>query len=306
MPWQTARNRLIAFLDRRAVRDGLIVGGIALIVATLCSTSAGDPITGYDARVYYDAAHSADPYGPLLAGAFDGYKYPPPLAQLLRPLALAPWPAFWSIWLGLLLLAYLFMAGRWALPLLVLWPPILGEFWMGNVNLFLAVAIVASFRWPAAWAAVLLTKGTPGIGLLWYAVRREWRPLAIAAAVTVAVAAVSFVVAPSLWPEFVEVARAQLAAEGSHPLEIPIGLPVRVLVAAILVIAGARTDRRWTVPIAAAIAMPFAWWGTLAVAVAAIPLASPASAPVAARLAGNRPHSITALHADRTPAPGCR
>ena len=45
---------------------------------------------------------------------------------------------------------------------------------------FIAAAIVIGFRWPAAWSLVLLTKITPGIGLLWFAVRREWRSLAIA------------------------------------------------------------------------------------------------------------------------------
>ena len=42
------------------------------------------------------------------------------------------------------------------------------------------VAIVLGFRWPFTWAFVLLTKVTPGVGLLWFAVRREWRSLAIA------------------------------------------------------------------------------------------------------------------------------
>ena len=61
----------------------------------------------------------------------------------------------------------------------------------GNVSLLLAVAIVVGFRWPAAWALVLLTKITPGIGLLWFAVRREWRHLAIALGATAAIVAVS-------------------------------------------------------------------------------------------------------------------
>ena len=62
--------------------------------------------------------------------------------------------------------------------------PVLFEFYLGNVHLLLALAIVLGFRWPAAWAFVLLTKITPGIGLLWFAVRREWRSLAIALGAT--------------------------------------------------------------------------------------------------------------------------
>ncbi len=47
------------------------------------------------------------------------------------------------------------------------------------------------FRYPAAWSLILLTKITPGIGLLWFAVRREWRALAIALGATAAIASVS-------------------------------------------------------------------------------------------------------------------
>ena len=58
----------------------------------------------------------------------------------------------------------------------------------GNISLLLAVAIVWGFRWPWTWAFVLLTKITPGVGLLWFALRREWRQLAIALGATAAVA----------------------------------------------------------------------------------------------------------------------
>ena len=75
----------------------------------------------------------------------------------------------------------------------------------GNVSLLLAVAIVVGFRWPAAWALVLLTKLTPGIGLLWFAVRREWRSLAIALGATAAIVAVSFVILPDQWRDWVDV-----------------------------------------------------------------------------------------------------
>ena len=74
----------------------------------------------------------------------------------------------------------------------------------GNISLLLAVAIVVGFRWPAAWALILLTKVSPGIGLLWFAVRREWRNLAIALGATAAVVAVSAVIMPGAWLEWLE------------------------------------------------------------------------------------------------------
>ncbi len=60
---------------------------------------------------------------------------------------------------------------------------------VGNIHLMLGAAIVLGFRYPAAWAFPILTKVTPGVGILWFAVRREWRPLFMAVAVTAAVAA---------------------------------------------------------------------------------------------------------------------
>ena len=75
----------------------------------------------------------------------------------------------------------------------MLFLPIPFEIVSGNVHLLYAAVIVAGFRLSAAWALPLLTKVTPGIGLVWFLVRREWRPLAVAFGVTVAVAAVSFV-----------------------------------------------------------------------------------------------------------------
>src|SRR5690348_6311250 len=95
-----------------------------------------------------------------------------------------PWPVFAVAWAAFLFAVYLWMTGRrnW-LPLLA-FPPILFELSMGNIHLLLAAAIVLGFRWPAAWSFVLLTKVTPGVGLLWFAVRREWRSLAVALGAT--------------------------------------------------------------------------------------------------------------------------
>jgi hypothetical protein len=69
----------------------------------------------------------------------------------------------------------------------------------GGLHLLIAAAIVLDFRWPATWAFVILTKVTPGVGLVWFAVRREWRRLAIALGVTAALVLISLVIDPALW-----------------------------------------------------------------------------------------------------------
>ena len=143
----------------------------------------------------------------------------------------------------------------------------------GNVSLLLAAAIVLGFRWPWTWSLVLLTKITPGIGLLWFAVRREWRSLGIALGVTAAIVAVSFVTLPDQWREWVDVVQRNVAAGKSGTwASLPVPLLVRLPIAVVLVVWGARTDRAWTVPVASMLALPAVWYGGLSMLLAVIPL----------------------------------
>jgi len=62
---------------------------------------------------------------------------------------------------------------------------------------------------------------------------------------------------------------------------------VRLPIAIAIVVWGARTDRRWTVPVASMVALPALWYGGLSMLLAVIPLtrhdAIGASARVSAR-----------------------
>ncbi len=157
------------------------------------------------------------------------------------------------------------------------------ELSVGNIHLLIAAAIVVGFRWPVAWAFVLLTKVTPGIGLLWFAVRREWRHLAVALAGTVSIVAISALVAPQLWTEWFNILTASSASSAGDRAFVPwIPLLVRLPFAAVIVTWGALTDRRWTVPVAVIVAMPVLWPNAFAVAVALIPLLRRNDAPAAA------------------------
>jgi hypothetical protein len=151
--------------------------------------------------------------------------------------------------------------------------PVAATIHNGNLQLVLALAIVAGYRWPAAWAIVIHTKVTPGIGLLWYVARGEWRRLAIAIGATLALAAASFVIAPDLWWRWIGLLREATVADALQK-EPVLGLPllVRLPLAAILIVWGARTDRYWTVPIGAMLALPAIQLGGFAVAVGAIPM----------------------------------
>jgi hypothetical protein len=263
------RFRLAALETPPWVGLAVAVAGWALIVAF------AEPWgrlwgTGQDARCYYQAT-LADPYLHSSWNDPIAYVYSPAFLQLVSPLTALPWQAFMAVWTALLIGAVRFLTGPRLLAAGLLFPFTAMEVAGGNVSLLLAVAIVVGFRWPAAWALVLLTKITPGIGLLWFAVRREWRSLFIALAATVLVVTVSAVVLPAAWRQWLDVIVAN-AGKGGTWASVPVPLVIRLPAAVALVVWGARTDRRWTVPVASMLALPALWYGGLSMLLAVIPL----------------------------------
>jgi hypothetical protein len=271
MPWPPF-ERLPAeprALRLRAIRDGLIIAGwLATGFVYVVVTDAGRSF-GYDAFAYWSLDFD-DLYGRTMFSNFTlgGFRYAPPIALLFGVLGAFPWWLFLWLWQALMLATVFWLGGRWALVLLAL-PAVALELYHGNVHLLMAAAIALGFRHPWTWSFVVLTKVSPGIGLLWFAVRREWRALSIALGVTAAASIAAAVVAPSYWPEFVAATLSNVN-EPQH-FSVPPALPIRLPLAALLVIWGARTDRPWTVPLAATLALPIIWPHGLTVALAALP-----------------------------------
>ncbi len=256
-------------LRRRALRDGLIVSGwLATAFALFVITYLGRSL-GYDAFSYW----SIDPndlYNRALGSNFalGAFRYAPPIAFLMGPLHALPWWLYLWLWEALMLATVFWLGGRWAIVLLAL-PPVALELYHGNVHLLMAAAIALGFRNSWTWSFVVLTKVTPGVGLLWFAVRREWRSLGIALGATGTVSLAAAIVAPQLWREWVDSIISNLAEPQYY--SIPPTAPVRLPLAALLVIWGARTDRPWTVGVAAALGLPIIWPHGLVVALAAVP-----------------------------------
>jgi hypothetical protein len=239
--------------------------------------------TGQDARCYWQAT-LVDPY--LHSDWNDpiAYVYSPAFLQLVSPLTALPWQAFMAVWTAVLIATVRFLTGPRLLAAGLIFPFAAMEVAGGNVSLLLAAAIVLGFRWPAFWSIVLLTKITPGIGLLWFAVRREWRSLAIALGATAVIVLVSFVLLPDQWRAWVDVVLRNVAAGKSGTwASVPIPLWIRLPFAIALVVWGARTDRRWTVPVAAMLALPALWYGGLSMLLAVIPLLPGRGSSVAGR-----------------------
>lgn len=252
---------------RRALRDGLGIAGLAfagylfLIVAPVAGT------VGFDAFAYW-SVNLDHPYR-LVAGELGAFPYTPIAARFFAPFALLPWPAFWWLWTALLLGTAIWLGWRQAL-LVLAFPPVALELYHGNVHLLIAAAVALGLRYPWAWAFVLLTKVTPGVGLIWFAVRREWRSLGMAIGATGVLVALSVVLDGRLWREWIVDGLLPVASGPVQQFYIAIPLALRLAAAAVVVAWGARTDRTWTLPVAAALALPVLWLSGLSV-LAAIP-----------------------------------
>ena len=249
----------------------LVAGGAWLLLVTLAQPLGRQLRTGQEAFCYWIASLHA-PYALSDWTQPVAYVYSPAFLQAISPLTHLPWLQFFGIWTALLLIAVRFLTGPrlFAVGILLATLELVG----GNISLLLAVAMVVGFRWPAAWAFVLLTKVTPGIGLLWFVVRGEWRSLGIAVGATAGVVAVSAVLMPGAWLEWLDLL-VRLAGREGTSAAVPVPFLVRLPIALAVVVWGARTDRRWTVPVAGMLALPALWYGSLSMLLAVLALREP-------------------------------
>jgi len=253
--WLAEHGRTIVF--------GLTIAAMPLWILYILS----NPIA-IDAHAYF-TADPAHLYGAPVGGV-DAYLYSPAFAQVLTPLRSLGWDGFRSVWRAIELGSLVAVAGPLTGPALFV-PPIAYQINLGNIDLLLGLAIILGFRWPATWSLVLLTKVTPGVGLLWFAARREWRKLGIALGATAAVVLVSLPFGPGLWVDWIRtISGAQ--SPGSTVEVIALPLIVRLVIAAAIVVVGARLDQPWAVVVAGFVALPVTWWPSLSM-LAAVPAA---------------------------------
>jgi hypothetical protein len=205
-------------------------------------------------------------------GQDTAYVYSPAFAQILGPLGGLSYPAFEVVWTMLAAVALYAIAREWTPIALVIVGAELGN------NIFVLLALVVAFgeRRPALWAFALLTKPTLGVCLLWFVLRRQWAKLGEALALTAVIAGLSALVAPVLWGEWIAILAQNHSAWG---MIIPLPLPERLVIAAVIVIIAA--GRGWPVllPLAALFALPSVSMNAPAMLVACIPLAIRARKP---------------------------
>jgi hypothetical protein len=193
---------------------------------------------GQDSHAYWAAVQG----GPLYEGRpteLDAYLYSPLFAQLITPLGWLPWHAFQGVWLllGISATAWLVkpLPRHFAVPAFLFCVP---DLVIGNIYIFLALMVALGSRHPSAWLFGVLTKVTPGVGLVRVLTQRDWRALARAAAVLVALVATSAALAPDDWLEW---SRLLLDSRGSpDPTFIP-----RCVLAVALAAGTARRSPAW-------------------------------------------------------------
>ena len=259
-------------LGRRLVRDGATVAAFLVIGFVWWLMSSNN--YQHDAMAYWSAGLD-DPYRESVVGRRSTYLYSPAFAQVTWPLTWLPWEAFRAMWAAANLGALVWLAGPLIGALLLLIPgsPVIDELSTGNIHLLLAAALVLATRWPGWWAVPLLTKVTPGVAVAYLLGAREWRHLLIALTVTAAVIGASFVTAPDLWFEWAGVLAVSSAVPVSDQIAVVPGpLVLRTAVAGCLAVAGGWMGWRWTVPVAALIALPVPWSSGLSLLVAVIAL----------------------------------
>jgi hypothetical protein len=267
-----------------AIPAFLVVAGV-LVVARLLNVYPWTALS-WDAWAYW-LTRSGPDYATLRQGDVGAYLYSPVFAQVIAPLVALPWPVFAGLWTAFEIPLLLWLSGRLALVALLL-PPVGLSILLGQLDLAFAVVALVGIRWPAVWALPLLTKVTPGVGLVWFVARKEWRSLAIALGTTVAIAGISYAAAPDAWRAWVAfLARMEFPSFGNGLYFVPISIWVRLPVAALLVAWGARSDRRWVLPVGVFLALPTIWINSPAILLALLPLSGlGAASPAAAWLRG--------------------
>ena len=242
----------------RAVRDGSIVAGLLFTAYLFLIVAPKQGTVGFDAYAYW----AVDPSNPYVVapGGLGAFNYAPPIAWICGFFGHLEWFTFLWLWLALLLGTVIFLGRRgYRVIWLLAFPPVALDLYHGNIDLLIAAAVVLGFRYPWTWGFILLTKVTPGVGLLWFAVRREWRSLAIALGVTGGIVAVSVIANPQLWQDWFTFLKSAQSGVTVEQFQIALPLWSRLVAAAALVTWGARTSRRWTVVLAATIGLPILW-----------------------------------------------
>jgi Glycosyltransferase family 87 len=206
------------------------------------------------------------------------YWYPPVLAQVLAPVAaILPSGAFSIAWTALLLVCIWFLGGRTPLGglALIAFLPVAVELWFRNIHLVLALLVVLGLRrWPVLFAVGASIKLAPGLGIAYLAARGKWRDAGLATVAGIAILAVSVVVSPDAWRQFIDIVTARGPGEANGFIAVPYF--VRAVLGLVLAVVAGRLRPALGEPlliVAITVALPTLWFTALSMLAAIVGLA---------------------------------
>ena len=169
---------------------------------------------GYDSHAYWLAVQDMDRLYGAPALARDAFLYSPAFAQLIWPLGLLPWPAFYVLWTLLSAVIFVWLLrplGRtWFAPAFIATLP---EIVTGNIYALMAAALVLGVSSGPPWVFLGLTKiAGGGVGLVWLTLTRQWRALVVGLVTAMAVVGLSVAISLEQWRDWI-----QFLLHGSRP-----------------------------------------------------------------------------------------
>ncbi len=254
-------------MRRLAIYAAAMLGGILLAVVAVDSW----PRVYFDGLAYWRAGErllaGTPVYQAGLVGTPLAYWYPPPLAQALAPFtAVVPEVVFNWLWIALLVgCLWWLVDGRPFLFLVSLvFLPVAVELSVRNIHLPLAAMLVVGLSrrgWSWLLGVGAAIKIAPAVGIVYLAARGRWRDAAIGFGAAAAICAVSVVLAPALWFDWVRTMLSNGGVEAGASF-LPIPYWVRGLAALALAAWAGRQPQRVGDPLAAiavVVALP-TWW----------------------------------------------
>jgi hypothetical protein len=233
--------------------------GLSILGALVFLRTFLVPGPGFDVYAYW-SVDPLDPYATTMD--FGAFHYAPPLAWPAFVIGQLPFEVVRLGWLAFSMATLIWLTGRWAIAWLA-FLPVSWELFHGNVHLQMAALLCIGW---SAWLP--LAKPSAIVVTIADVAMRGWRATRLPIATVVVVCAVSIVLQPATWADWVR-HLLTVSADAGGDARIPIPWLARLPFAAILSFLAWRLRRSWLLAPALVLSLPILWFHGLAILAAA-------------------------------------